>query len=234
MCGRFVAGRAVREIANIFNVEGPLPNSPARYNVAPSQPVLGVVYDQASGTRRLDLFRWGLIPAWAKDSKIGYSLINAKAETCTDKPSFREAFKSRRCIIPADAFYEWKAEGKRKQPYAIMRRDHAPLAFAGLWERWQDKASGEVRSCTIITTTPNDLCAPIHDRMPVILTEANYAGWLGEQPIDPESLKAMLKPCSADHLEAYPVDAKVGNVRNEGPELIYPVTLGLVICDQGV
>jgi putative SOS response-associated peptidase YedK len=224
MCGRFVARRPPDEIARVFKTEGPLPNVPARYNVAPGQDVLTVLFDSAAKARRLETLRWGLIPSWAKDAKIGYSLINAKAETCTDKPSFREAFKSRRCIVPADAFYEWKPEGKKKQPHAIMRRDRAPLAFAGLWERWQDKANGEsIRSCTIITTTPNAVCVPIHDRMPVILDESNYARWLGEEPADSDALCAILKPCPSEALESYPVDARVGKVRNEGAELMEPM-----------
>jgi putative SOS response-associated peptidase YedK len=225
MCGRFVARRSTDEIARIFKAAGPLPNVPARYNVAPSQDVLAVVFDSAAQARRLQTVRWGLIPSWAKDAKIGFSLINAKAETCTDKPAFRDAFTSRRCIVPADAFYEWKPAGKQKQPYAILRKDRAPLAFAGLWERWQDKTSGEVvRSCTIITTKPNAVCAPIHDRMPVILDESAYARWLGEEPVDRVALLSMLKPCPPEAMEAYPVDAKVGSVKNEGAELMEPST----------
>jgi putative SOS response-associated peptidase YedK len=223
MCGRFVARRSADEIARLFKADGPLPNLPARYNVAPSQDVLAVIFDSAARARRLQTLRWGLIPSWAKDAKMGFSLINAKAETCTDKPAFRDAFGSRRCIVPADGFYEWKADGKRKQPYAILRKDRAPLAFAALWERWQDKTSGEiVRSCTIITTTPNAVCAPIHDRMPAILDVSDYPRWLGEEPAERDTLLSMLKPCPPEAMEAYPVDAKVGNVKNEGAELMEP------------
>jgi putative SOS response-associated peptidase YedK len=223
MCGRFVARRSAAEIGQIFRAQGPLPNVPARYNVAPSQDVLAVIFDSAAQARRLQTLRWGLIPSWAKDSKLAFSLINAKAETCTDKPAFRDAFTSRRCIVPADAFYEWKPDGKRKLPYAILRKDRAPLAFAGLWERWQDKTNGEIiRSCTIITTTPNAVCAPIHDRMPVILDESDYPRWLGEEPADRDALLAMMKPFPPDAMEAYPVDAKVGNVKNEGAALMEP------------
>lgn len=224
MCGRFVARRPPEEIARLFKTRGPVPNVPARYNVAPSQDVLAVLFDSAAHARRLQTLRWGLIPAWAKDAKIGYSLINAKAETCTDKPSFRDAFMSRRCIIPADAFYEWKSEGKTKQPYAILRRDRAPLALAGLWERWQDTANGEtIRTCTVVTTTPNDVCAPIHNRMPVILDERDHPRWLGEEPADRAALMQLLKPCPPEPMEAYPVGARVGNVRNEGAELMEAV-----------
>jgi putative SOS response-associated peptidase YedK len=225
MCGRFVARRSTDEIGRIFKTTGPLPNVPARYNVAPSQDVLAVIFDSAARSRRLQTLRWGLIPSWAKDARVGFSLINAKAETCTDKPAFREAFTARRCIVPADAFYEWKPDGRTKQPYAILRKDRAPLAFAGLWERWREKTNGEVvRSCTIITTTPNAVCAPIHDRMPAILDERDYPRWLGEEPADRDALLSLLKPCPPEAMEAYPVDAKVGNVKNDGAELMEPAT----------
>ena len=142
-----------------------------------------------------------------------------------EKPAFREAFKSRRCIIPADGFYEWKKlDAKTKQPYCIAMRDRAPFGFAGLWERWTDKASGEVvRSCTIITTTPNEVCAPIHDRMPVILAPESYGRWLGEEPADPVHLLKMLKPFPADRVTAFPIGPRIGNVKNDDAALIEPV-----------
>src|SRR5690348_5913773 len=149
-------------------------------------------------------------------------MINPKAETVAEKPAFREAFRARRCLIPADAFYEWKRLGpKEKQPYAIVMRDRSLFALAGLWERWKDRASGEiVRSCTIITTTPNEVCAPIHDRMPVILDPENYGRWLGEEDADPVRLLMMLTPFPAERMTCFPVDPKVGNVKNDEPALM--------------
>src|SRR5258706_9914962 len=196
MCGRSILYSPADSITKWFGTKNPSPNSPARYNVAPTQDILAVRFNPETKERILDALRWGLVPYWAKDIKIGYSLINAKAETVAEKPAFREAFKSRRCLIAADGFYEWKKlDAKTKQPYAITMKDRSVFGFAGLWERWKDKASGEVvRSCTIITTTPNEVCAAIHDRMPVIVGPEDYGKWLGEDEADPVSLLQMLKP----------------------------------------
>jgi putative SOS response-associated peptidase YedK len=152
-------------------------------------------------------------------------LINAKAETIATKPAFREAFKKRRCVIPADSFYEWQATGaKRKQPYVIQMKDRSVFGFAGLWERWTDKASGEVvRSCTIVTTEPNALCAPIHNRMPAILEPEDYSRWLGEQPASNDELQSMLKPFPAEHMECFRIGPRIGNVKFDEPSLIEPV-----------
>jgi putative SOS response-associated peptidase YedK len=188
------------------------------------QDILAVRFNPESKERTLDALRWGLVPFWAKDIKISYSLINAKAETVAEKPAFREAFRSRRCLIAADGFYEWKKlDGKAKQPYAITMKERGLFGFAGLWERWNAKASGEVvRSCTIITTTPNEVCAPIHDRMPVIVAPEDYAKWLGEEEADPVRLLQMLKPFSANAMMAFPVDTRVGNVKNDESALLEP------------
>jgi putative SOS response-associated peptidase YedK len=225
MCGRFIISKFPDDVARWFGTTGPLPNSQARYNVAPTQDVAVVRLNSETKQRTLDTLRWGLVPYWAKDVKIGYTMINAKAETVAEKPAFREAFKSRRCLIPADGFYEWaKLDAKAKQPYAIVMKDRSLFGFAGLWERWTDKASGEVvRSFTIITTTPNDVCAPIHDRMPVIVERANYGKWLGEEPVDPMRLLMMLNPFPAEQMESYPVGAAVGNVKNDEAGLLTPV-----------
>jgi putative SOS response-associated peptidase YedK len=199
MCGRFVISKFPDDVARWFGTTGPLPNSRPRYNVAPTDQVAVVRFNSETKERTLDTLRWGLVPYWAKDVKIGYTTINAKAESVAEKPAFRDAFKSRRCLIPADGFYEWqKLNPKTKQPYAIVMKDRSLFGFAGLWERWKDKASGEVgRSFTIITTTPNEVCAPIHDRMPVIVDPANYGKWLGEEPTDPVRLLSLLKPFPA-------------------------------------
>ena len=170
MCGRFLNRIPAAETTRLFSTINPLLNYPARYNIAPTQGV--PVVRSAAKARTLDMLRWGLVPFWAKDVKIGYSLINALGETVADKPSFREAFKNRRCIVPADGFYEWQKTGpKEKQPFAIVMKDRSAFGLAALWDRWRrDKESGEeLLSFTIITTTPNDVCAPIHNRMPVIL-----------------------------------------------------------------
>jgi putative SOS response-associated peptidase YedK len=222
MCGRFVITSAAEAIAKWFGTKNPLPNIRPRYNAAPTQSVPVVLRDGEDGSRHLETLRWGLIPFWAKDPKIGYTMINAKAETVAEKPAYREAFKARRCLIPAEAFYEWKKLGpKEKQPYAFVMKDRGLFAFAGLWERWKDKASGEiVRSCTIVTTTPNEVCAPIHDRMPVILNAENYGKWLGEEDTDPVRLLMMLKPFPAERMTSYPVDPRVGNVKNDEASLI--------------
>jgi putative SOS response-associated peptidase YedK len=227
MCGRFVITSPAEAMASAFSTTNPLPNIRPRYNAAPTQSVPVVPRDAEAHARHLETFRWGLIPFWAKDAKIGYTMINAKAETVAEKPSFREAFKSRRCLIPANGFYEWKKlDAKTKQPHAIVMKDRAMFAFAGLWERWKDKESGEVvRSCSIITTTPNEVCAPIHDRMPVILEPESYGKWLGEEETEPLRVLMMLKPYPADRMEAYPVGSEVGNVKNDHEGLVRPLVV---------
>ena len=183
MCGRAKLETDVSEIKIAFRIppEYPTPNFPPSWNVAPTDNLPIVRYDPKTGSRALDLMRWGLVPYWAKDIKIGFSTINAMAETVDSKPVFREAFARRRCIVPVDNFYEWKKLGpKEKQPYAIALADRSLMALAGLWETWRSPAKETVRSFTIITTTPNALCASLHNRMPVILPPDTWASWLGE------------------------------------------------------
>jgi putative SOS response-associated peptidase YedK len=193
------------------------------YNVAPTdiQPIVRLDRD---GQRELTVMRWGLVPYWAKDSKIGFSTINAKSETVTTSPTFREAMKRRRCLVAAEWFYEWqKMDAKTKQPYAISLRDDSLFAFAGLWERWKDKAKDQVlETYTILTTDPNELLEPIHNRMPVILAPKDYQRWLepGEPTHPPVDL---LKLYLAEEMKAWKVGSKVGNVRNNAPELIAPI-----------
>jgi putative SOS response-associated peptidase YedK len=222
MCGRFQASSSPAELARWFKTTGPIPNMRQRYNAAPTQDLPIVLRDAESGERRLEALRWGLVPFWAKDAKIAYSTINAMAETVATKPAFRDAFKSRRCLVPADGFYEWqKLDAKTKQPYRIVMAEGSPMAFAGLWERWKDPASGEtVRSFTIITTAPNALCAPIHNRMPVILDPADFPTWLGEAPTAPEQLKALLRPYPPERMEAHMIGLRIGNVKNDDAALI--------------
>jgi putative SOS response-associated peptidase YedK len=224
MCGRFVLKAPFSELVRLYGLTNNV-NLEPRYNVPPTEDIAAVRTDPAGNGRRLDMLRWGLVPYWAKDVKIGHSLINAKCETVAEKPAFRDAFKERRCIIPADGFYEWrKLDTKTKQPYAIVMKDRSVFGFAGLWERWKNRATGEtIQSCSIVTTTANEVCAPIHDRMPVILPRENYARWLGEETTEPPHLMAMLKPYSAEVMEAYPVSTLVGNVKNTEAALFEPL-----------
>ena len=185
------------------------------WNVAPTDSLPIVRYDQKAGHRTLDLMRWGLVPYWSKDIKIGFSTINAMAETVDTKPVFREAFKRRRCLVPIEAFYEWKKIGpKEKQPYAIALADRSIMALAGLWETWRSSAQETIRSFTIITTTPNELCAEVHNRMPVILPPEKWAVWLDEEPVEEATLKGLLAPYPAEQMTMWPVDKRVGNVKN--------------------
>jgi putative SOS response-associated peptidase YedK len=224
MCGRFVLKAPFSELVRLYNVTNNL-NLEPRYNIPPTENIAAVRPDPVGTGRRLDMLRWGLVPWWAKDLKVSFSNINAKAETVAEKPAFRDAFRERRCVIPADGFYEWKKiDAKTKQPYAIVMKDRSVFGFAGLWERWKDRASGEmIQSCTIITTTPNEVCAALHDRMPVILEPKDYARWLGDEATDPPHLMAMLRPYPAEAMEAYPVSARVGNVKNTDATLFEPL-----------
>lgn len=222
MCGRFVLKAPFSELVRLYNVTNNV-NLEPRYNIPPTEDI--AVVRNRDGKRTLDMLRWGLVPYWANDIKIGYSLINAKCETVAEKPAFRDAFKERRCIIPADGFYEWKKlDAKTKQPYAIVMKGRSVFGFAGLWERWKDRVSGQtIQSCTIITTTPNEVCAPIHDRMPAILEPKDYARWLGEEPTEPPHLMMMLRPYPATAMEAYPVSTRVGSVKNTDAALFEPL-----------
>lgn len=227
MCGRFVSTSTPEEIASYFGAE-PAPEAAieASWNVAPTNDVYVVLED--GGIRRVAAHHWGLVPFWAKSPAIGNKMINARAEGIATKNAYRGAFKRKRCIIPADGFYEWhKVEGqKAKQPYYISRPDGEPIAFAGLWEEWRgpDKEGTErLRSATIITTTPNDLMATIHDRMPVILPPSAWDAWLDEDNADVDTLGKLLVPAPSDLLTLRAISTEVNNVRNKGPHLIDPV-----------
>ncbi len=212
-------------LAKLFDLDAP-PLEP-RYNVAPSQPLLTVRLDR-DGEREWALLRWGLVPSWAKDPGIGNSLINARSETAPEKPSFRAAFKRRRCLVPADGFFEWQRRNKGKQPYYITLKDGKPFAFAGLWEMWTGPGGEELQTCTLLTTEANELVQPLHDRMPVILAPQDFDLWLGK-PGDADKeeitvLRHLLHPFPAEKMQAGPVSKSVNNPRNEGPECIEPVT----------
>ncbi len=219
MCGRFTLRSPASVIAEQFSVFD-VPELHARFNIAPSQVVPVVRQAEA---RTLSMLRWGLVPSWAKDSAIGNSLTNARAETVASKPSFRAAFRRRRCLIVADGFYEWQRIEKHKQPYFIHRRDDRPFAMAGLWESWE-RGEGVLESCTIVTTEAKELMRPIHDRMPVILGEDDYAMWLDVNQEGGDALLGLLKPYVAgrgeDQMEAYTISTRVNSTRNNGPDLI--------------
>ncbi len=214
----------VSELQKVFGVPE-RPNLKARWNVAPTQDVPAVRRDEDG--RHMVLLRWGLVPFWADDPSIGARMINARAESVAEKPAFRDAFRKRRCLVPADGFYEWKAEGKRKQGYAIRRRDRAPFAFAGLWERWAGPKGGPalerpLESLTIVTTTANGALSFLHERMPVILDERDWDLWL--DPAAPRPvLEGLLKPAPDDLLDTYPVGPRVNSVRNDDETCAAPL-----------
>lgn len=219
MCGRYFRHTPREELAAAFRAELGSELG-AAYNVAPGQQVLAVRFNTKTGERRLDELRWGLVPSFAKDAKVGWKTINARAETVDTAASYRNAFVKRRCLIVADGFFEWKAERQRKQPYAIALQSGKPFAIAGLWEAWHDPASGEwLRTCTIVTTEANPTVGQIHDRMPVILEERDYARWLGEVPAEPSELKELLRPYQGE-LVMWPVSARMNKADVEGPEVI--------------
>jgi putative SOS response-associated peptidase YedK len=222
MCGRFTQQRPASELAEIFGAE-PLVDDPGgHYNVAPTDDALVVV--QRDERRGLTAYRWGLIPHWATEARVGSKMINARAETITSSPAFRDAFVRKRCLVPVDSFYEWKREGTVRQPYRIVRRDGRPLALAGLWAGWKDPASDVVRrTFTIVTTTPNEAIAGLHDRMPVIVAEDAWARWLDPAPADPGELLNLLAPSDDVDLDVYAVVRDVNDVRRDGPELIAPL-----------
>jgi putative SOS response-associated peptidase YedK len=220
MCGRFALKAPPRSIQEHFHLPEAVTLSP-RYNIAPSQEVAAVRILPGKGKRQLDMLHWGLIPGWARDMKIGYRMINARGETLAQKPSFREAFKKRRCLIVADGFYEWLHSGKVKQPYYLQLKRGEIFAFAGLWETWKSPDGNDLESCTIITTSPNELIRRIHDRMPVILAPEHYETWL-QDPVPAESLQQLLKPYPAAAMEAYPVSPEVNSPKNDSPSLIKP------------
>ena len=218
MCGRFVQKLPPEELATAYGSDGPIPNVPAHYNAAPTQDLAVVRFNAKTGRRAIDLLRWGLVPSWEKDLKGGAKLINARAETLSEKRSFAKAFRARRCIIPADGFYEWAPD---RTPHFVRRLDGRPMSFAGLWEGWKDPESEEwVRTFTIVTADAIDRLRPIHHRMPVMLEPADWALWLGEEEAPPDRLAAVLAPPADLPVEAYPVSTRVNSVRNDDPTLM--------------
>lgn len=226
MCGRYALTSPPELIATLFGITL-LGQMRARYNIAPTQSAPVVRRVTSASARTLDPLWWGLIPGWAKDEKIGIQTINARAETADVRPAFRNAFRHRRCLVPADGFYEWKQiTPKKKQPYFIHRKDAAPIAFAGLWERWRrpdDPEREEIETYTILTVTANDLLRPLHDRMPAIIGPEDFEAWLDPDLTDPACVKPLLRPFGADALDLYPVSTFVNRPANDGPRCIEKV-----------
>jgi putative SOS response-associated peptidase YedK len=222
MCGRFTLATPEQDLVVQFSLPE-IPELQPRYNIAPTQPVAAVRVPTSGGDRELVMLHWGLIPFWAKDPGLGARLINARSETVADKPAFRAAFRRRRCLVPADGFYEWQKQNGTKQPFFIRLQDGRPFAFAGLWERWQDQDGGVIESCTLLTTRPNALLQPLHNRMPVILHPHDYTLWLSPETQDVDALHRLLNPYPSGEMDAYPVSRYVNSPQNEGPECILPL-----------
>jgi putative SOS response-associated peptidase YedK len=222
MCGRFTQQRPTSELAEIFDAEDRVGAPGDRFNVAPTDEAAVVV--QRDDHRAVTAYRWGLIPHWAKDEKIGSRMFNARAETLARSPAFGDALRRRRCIVPVDSFYEWRREGKVRQPFRVLRTDGRPLVLAGLWSGWKDPRTEEIRrTFAIITGSPNDVVRKIHDRMPVVLDDDSWPLWLDPNLGDPGELQALLLPFDGLELQAYPVSRLVNNVRFDGPELVEPL-----------
>jgi putative SOS response-associated peptidase YedK len=219
MCGRFVLMTPARSLARHFELAEE-PELEPRYNIAPTQLVAVIRWEPDSAQRELILQRWGLIPSWAKDPSIAAKLINARAETVAQKPAFKAAFRRRRCLVPADGFYEWRNLSRDKQPYYFGMASREPLAFAGLWERWKNPEGELIESCTIITTVANELLAPIHDRMPAIVKREDYATWLDPGVEDQNRLTSLLGPYPAKEMTGFPVSQGVNRSNVEGPDLV--------------
>jgi putative SOS response-associated peptidase YedK len=236
VCGRYAASRNPDDLVEEFEVEEqPEQVLPASYNVAPTQDVYAVVERPPRGepdaepSRALHVVRWGLVPSWAKDPSIGNRMINARMETVAEKPAFRRAFAKRRCLLPADGYFEWYGETKgKKQPFFIRPADGGVLAMAGLYELWKDPNAAEdedpwLWTCTVLTTSAPDDLGRIHDRMPLLVERKRYAEWLDPAQDDPDELASLLVPAAPGRLSAYPVSTEVNNVRNNGPQLVEPV-----------
>jgi len=216
MCGRYTLITDIRKIAESFGVE-PTLNAAPRYNIAPTQDIVAIL---KNGNAHLTTLRWGLIPSWAKDESIGSRMINARAETLAEKPSFKNLLRRHRCLIVADGFYEWKTEGRGKTPMYITLADEQPFAFAGLWDLWKSPDGPEIQSCTIITTEPNELMASIHNRMPAILRPGAYEDWLNPQLRDEQVLTHWLSPYPAELMKARPVSKLVNNPKNDSAAIL--------------
>jgi putative SOS response-associated peptidase YedK len=220
MCGRFVLEHSPEQLMKVYRLTS-MPDLSPRYNIAPSQQI-AVVRQQKSGDRELSFLQWGLIPSWSKDSATGYKMINARSETVHEKPSFKQAFHARRCIIPASGFYEWQKAGKEKIPHYIRLRDGDIMSLAGLWERWKSPEGEDLETCTILTTAANSLLKKLHDRMPVILHRAEFDIWLDRDIDDVSRLTEVFHPYPSDQLEEDVVTTDVNSLKNDSPDCIIP------------
>lgn len=226
MCGRYSLFIPLVDLIGFFNLSRQFNfDLEPRYNIAPRQDVLAIRAE--SDQRHLVNLRWGLIPSWAKDDKIGYKTINARSEAAHNTASFRAAFRARRCLLPASGFFEWQKQGKEKQPYYFQRGDGNPMALAGLWESWLDRGEGRVvESCTILTTDSNELVGQVHHRMPVILEPEDFDSWLDPKEHQVDRLLPLLQPAAPGVLDLYPVSRYINQAANEGPQCVEPVDLG--------
>lgn len=225
MCGRYRLSRRKQIIEEHFDsISGDEQWGP-RYNIAPTQPVPVIRQNPKEPIRELSLARWGLIPLWAKDSSVAATMINARSETAASKPAFRDALRFRRCLIPADGFYEWQRTGKTKQPYCFEVNDGELFAFAGLWDRWKDASGKSIETCSILTTTPNAVTSAVHDRMPVILDPDSYELWLDPGMTKVEAVSDLLRPCDSRQMRSYPVSTRVNSVRDDDEQCCQPVQL---------
>ena len=225
MCGRYRLSRRKQVVEEYFDCGSDEPDWNPRYNIAPTQPVPVIRQHPKEPIRELSLMRWGLIPSWAKDSSGAARMINARSETAGTKPAFRDALKSRRCLIPADGFYEWSRAEKTKQPFCFEVNDGELFAFAGIWDRWKDPSGQWVKSCSILTTTPNAVTSAVHDRMPVILHPDAYDLWLDPGMKNVSAASDLLKPYAAPLMRCYPVNTRVNHVANDDAECSQPVEL---------
>jgi putative SOS response-associated peptidase YedK len=223
MCGRYRLSRRKQIIEEHFDSVSGEEDWIPRYNVAPTQSIPVIRQNPKEPVRELSLMRWGLIPAWAKDSSGAARMINARSETASTKPAFRDALKSRRCLIPADGFYEWKRDGKTKQPYCFEVGEDELFAFAGLWDRWKESSGNWVKTCSILTTTPNAVTAPVHDRMPVILDRDGYDLWLDPGMQNLAAASDLLKPYDARLMRCFPIGTRINHVANDDEECSRPV-----------
>jgi putative SOS response-associated peptidase YedK len=221
MCGRYTVIASPEVLRALFGY-AEQPNFPPRFNVAPTQPI--AIVRLMNGKRQFALVRWGLLPSWVKDPKAFSLLINARGETVNEKPAYKAAMKRRRCLIPADGFYEWKVLGSRKQPYYVRAKSGEPFAFGGLWETWMGPNGEELETAAIVTTDANRTLVPIYDRMPMIVPPDQFDLWLGGPDEDTAAASALIRPALDDLLEAYPVSSDVNRVANDNPRLIEPST----------
>jgi putative SOS response-associated peptidase YedK len=219
MCGRYRLSRRKQLVEEYFD-SAPWDDDDwnPRYNIAPTQSVPVIRQNPKEPVRQLSLMKWGLIPSWAKDSSVAAQMINARSETASVKPAFRDALKSRRCLIPADGFYEWKRDGKTKQPCCFEVNGGELFAFAGLWDRWKDQSGNWVKTCSILTTIPNAVTSPVHDRMPVILGPDSYDLWLDPGMTRIEAVSDLLRPCDARQMRCFPVSTRINHVANDDAE----------------